>query len=72
MGWGSLDSIVGGVRGFRLMLFLFYINISGMCPQSCLSSQLLTILAPWVILCDWWSIPVFSTLSNCLPFPYKQ
>ena len=39
-----------GGRGPALLSFLFYVNVSGMRPQSRLSSQPLTIPAPWVIL----------------------
>ena len=49
-----------------LMLFLFYVNVSGMYPQSHLPSQPLMILAPWVILHVGWSIPMVSTLGNHL------
>ena len=51
MGEGSLGSIVGGgVSGPVLVLFLFYMNVSGMHLQSLFSSQSLMILAPWIIL----------------------
>ena len=51
MGWGSLGSIVGGVRGSALVSVLFYVNISGM-------RQALTIPVPWVLLRVRWSIPL--------------
>ena len=60
-GWGrSVGSIVGGSGGPALVLFLFYVNVSGMRPRSCLSFQLLPILAPWVLLRVRWSIPLAS------------
>ena len=40
----------GGVRGPTLVLFLFYVNVSGMQPQSLLSSQPLLKPAIWVLL----------------------
>ena len=49
--WGS------GVPA--LVLFLFYVNVSGMHPQPRLSLKPLTILAPWVFLRVRWSIPLF-------------
>ena len=58
MGWGSLGSIVGGARGPAIVLFLFYKNVSGIRPWSRLSSQPLTIPAPWVILHVGWTIPL--------------
>ena len=53
------------VRGPIFMLFLFYVNVSGMCPQFCLSSQPLTIPVPWVLFHIRW----FITLDDCLSFP---
>ena len=47
-----------GIRRSILMLFLFYMNVSGMRLWSCLSSQPLMILAPWVLLYIWWSFPL--------------
>ena len=38
------------------MLFLLYVNVSGMLPWSHLSSQPLTIPAPWIFLRIGWSI----------------
>ena len=52
------DVHVDKVMGPAFVLFLFYVNVSGMCPQSRLFSQPLTILAPWVLLCIRWSIPL--------------
>ena len=52
---GSLGSVVGN-QGSHVVLF--YVNVSGMHPQSSLSSQPLTILAPQVLLCIRWSIPL--------------
>ena len=51
---GSLGSIVWGVREPALVLFLFYVNVSGMR----LSYQPLKIPAPWVFLQVGWSIPL--------------
>ena len=67
---GSLGSIVGG-QGLVLVLFLFYVNVSGMHLRSHLSFQLLTIprfsvsdgLSPWLN---------SSTLGDCLPFPFRE
>ena len=50
MEWGESGFNRWGVRGTALMLFFFYVNVSGMQPRSCLSSQPLTVLAPWVFL----------------------
>ena len=47
-----------GFRGLTLVLFLFYENVSAMYQRSHLSSQLLTILAPWVFLHIRGSIPL--------------
>ena len=44
-GGGSLDSLS---KGAALMLFLFYVNVSGMRQRFRLFSQLLTISAPWI------------------------
>ena len=55
-GGGSLGSIVEG--GFLLVLFLVYVNGSGMRPRSRLSSQPLTSPAPWVLLRVMVSIPL--------------
>ena len=44
--------------GLELVLFLFYVNVSGMLLQSHLSSQPLTIPAPWVFLYIGSSIPL--------------
>ena len=49
-GVGSLGSIVGNVRRPAIVLFLFYVNISGMHLRPRLSSQPLMIPAPWVLL----------------------
>ena len=48
-----------GFRGQALVLFLFYMNISGMLPRFPLS-QPLTILAPWVFLRVRWSLPLIE------------
>ena len=52
--WGGGSD---GPRSFLFLLFLFYVNVSGMRPRSRFYSQLLTIPAPWVILRVRWSIP---------------
>ena len=51
------------------MLFLFYVNVSGMHLQSRFSSLSLTILAPWVPLRIWWStslVPPWVTATHFL------
>ena len=63
-GWGSLGSVVGGVRVPTFVLFLFYVNVSRKRPRSRLYSQSLTVPAPRVILRVGRSIPVVSTLVN--------
>ena len=55
----SLGSIVGVAGGPRL-LFLFYVNVSGMRPWSRLPSHPLTIPAPWVLLRVRGSVPLDS------------
>ena len=63
----SLGSIVGGGGWFRvtaLVLFLFYVYVSGMRPRSRLSFQALTIPAPWVLLRVKWSIPLIKWFHN--------
>ena len=60
-GGGSLGSIFWRVRGTALVLFLFYVDVSGMHARSHLSFQPLMIPAPWVLLRIKWSIP------GCLP-----
>ena len=57
------------VWGPALVLFLFYMNVSGMSPRSRLSSQPLTIPASWVILHVGRSILAIATLGDCLSFP---
>ena len=66
---GSLGSNDGW--GSALVLFLFFVNVSGMLLKSRLSFQPFTIPAPWVFLHVRWSIPLFhsSTLGGCLQFP---
>ena len=69
MVWGGgLGSLVGEVKGPALV-FLNNVNISGMRPWSRLSSQPLTIPAPWVLRVRWSIILVPGTLGDCLPFP---
>ena len=50
--------LLEGVKGPALVLFLFYLNVSGMRPRSRLSFQPLKIPAPWVLLRDRWPIPL--------------
>ena len=45
-----------GLMGPTLVLFLLYVNLFGMHPRSVLSYQLLTILAPWILIRIRWSI----------------
>ena len=49
-------------------LFLLYVNVSGMHPWTRFSSQPLMILAPWVFLRIWWSIPLVPlwVTASCL------
>ena len=56
MGWGESGFNCWGVNGPALVLFLFYVNVSGMRAPSRLSSRPLTIPAPWVLLRVRWSI----------------
>ena len=49
-----------GVKGPVLMIFMFYVNVSGIQPQSCLFSQTLMIPAPWVLFHIKWSIDLFK------------
>ena len=65
---GPIDSVQfvkSSGKGPVLVLFLIYMNVSGMHPRFCLSSQSLTMPAPWVLLRIRWSI----TLGDCLPCP---
>ena len=58
-----------GSTGPVLVLFLFYVNVSGMCLQFRLSSQPLMIPASWILLCIKWSIsmvPPWVTASRFL------
>ena len=57
MGWGESRFNCWGIRGTKLMLFLLYVNVSGMCPQSRLSSQSLKNRLPGFLLRVGWSIP---------------
>ena len=69
MGWGKSRFNCLGFKGPALVLFLFYVNVYGMRPWSRLSSQPLTILAPWVFLCIGCSIslgPPCVTTSHFL------
>ena len=66
---GSLGSIVGGVKGAALMLFLFYMNVSGMCRRSHLPSPTFDGIGflgspPRQVV----YLPG-SYLGDCLPFP---
>ena len=45
MEWGESGLNCWGIRGPALVLFLIYVNVSGMHPRSCLSSHLLPIMA---------------------------
>ena len=57
MGWGESGFNCWGVKRSALVLFLFYVKVSGgglACPQP------LTILAPWILLRVRWSIPLFK------------
>ena len=58
MGWGKYGFNSWGIRGPALVLFSFDVNVSGMCPQSRLSSHPLMIPAPWVLLPIRWSFPL--------------
>ena len=58
IGWGEFGFNSWGIRGARLVLFLFHVNVSEMHPRSRLSSQPLTIPTPWVLLHVGWSIPL--------------
>ena len=69
MGRGESGFDCWGVRGPAFVLFLFYVNLSGMRPRSRLSSQPLTIPAPWVLIRVGWSIllvPPLVTISHFL------
>ena len=57
-----------GVRDPARVLFFFLRNISGMRPRSHLSSQPLTIPAPWVFLRQVF-YPPGTTLGDCLLLP---
>ena len=59
MGWGE-SGFTCGVKVPALVLFLSYINVSGMHQQSRLSFQPMRILAPWILLDIRWSIPLFK------------
>ena len=66
MGWRESGFNCWGVWGPALMLFLFYVNISGMRPLSRFPSQPLTIPSPWVLFRIKWSIllvPPWVTVS---------
>ena len=58
MGCEESEFNCSGVRVPALVLFLFYMNVSGMRPQSRLSSWSLTIPAPWVLFHVRWSFPL--------------
>ena len=64
MGWGESGFNCWGGQEARAVLFLFYVNVSGIRPPSRLSSQPLTVPGPSVILHIEWSIPVVSTLGE--------
>ena len=67
MGIGSLGSVVGEVRGPALVLFLFYMNLSGMCPVFLLVPAF-DDTGSLVILDIGWSIPVVFTLVTASYF----
>ena len=56
MDGGVWVQLLGGVRWPVLVLFLFYVKVSGMRPWSRFSSKPLTIPVPWVFLRVVWSI----------------
>ena len=56
--WGGECAQLLGPRGTALVLFLFYVNILGMPARYRLSSQLLMLPVPWVLLRVGWSIPL--------------
>ena len=56
MGWGVSGFTCWGIWGPTLLLFLFYVNVSGMRPRFRLPFQPLTIPAPWIFLLLGWSI----------------
>ena len=60
-----------GVKRPAFVLFLFYVNVSGMGPRFRLFSQPLTIPAPWVLLHARWAITLvlWFHLGECLLFP---
>ena len=60
LSWGKTGFNCWGVKGTALVLFLSYVNVSRMRTQSPLSSQPLTIPAPWVLLGVKCSIPLFE------------
>ena len=65
-----MGSIVEGSGSPRSYYSGFYVNVSGIRLRSLLSSQPLTISAPWVLLRFRWSIPLVSpwvTVSSFLP-----
>ena len=64
MGWGSLGPNVAGIWGPELVLFFFYVSVSGL--RSRLSFQPLTIPAPWVLLCVGWSITLWPPWVTAL------
>ena len=68
MGWGESGFTCCGVKGPTLVLFLFYVNVSGMKTRSPLSSHPMTIPIPWVTLRVRWTIPMVSTLLTASHF----
>ena len=46
MGWGECGFNCWGFKGPTLVLFLFYVNVSGICLRSLLPSQPLMIWLP--------------------------
>ena len=72
LGGGESGFNCWGVRGPALVLFLFYVNVSRMCPQSRLSSQPFTLLAPWVYPPHRVVFHPGSTLGEFIPFPCRE
>ena len=63
-----------GVLAARARVIIAFVNVSEMRSRSRLSSQLLTIPAPWVLFrVGGLSLCLNgSTLGDCLPFPWKE
>ena len=74
MGWEESGFNFCGVMGPAHVLLLFYMNVSGMCPQSHLFYKPLMIPAPWVLLhISGLSTPLNgSNFGDCLQFPCRE